>query len=366
MAHSLNTDDIYASLFDDDAFAALPAMLAEAVDGKSSVLQWQHKDGGVEVLASSYYSKDFLEKYAAEFYMYDPWRLSILAMGLTNEVVLGERLVPSQVYEKSLYYNDFIKKNNDDTFYCMTSTFESKHGVGMLGIERGCTDAPFEASDCVYIQEQSKHLHRVLNIRGEVATHRRSGQLADAALDAMGLAVIIALGDGRILKLNSAAETVLRRSDGLVAKAGVLSVTAQRHPKLFEGCLKIATQSSGSASSTVRVQRRNGKGDLLITIAPLVGHCSSAAMILFRDTDVEEQTLATRLRTLYGMTAMEAAVAVDLSKGRTTAEIAEARGVLPSTIKTQLSAAAAKMGCSRQSEIAALVASLPRLNQPRE
>jgi len=78
------------------------------------------------------------------------------------------------------------------------------------------------------------------------------------------------------------------------------------------------------------------KTDLLVTIAPPIGQPAGTAIIKFRDSDVEEQPLLTRLRTLYGMTDKEAAVAVELSKDRTLAEITQARGAPPNTIKTQL------------------------------
>jgi DNA-binding CsgD family transcriptional regulator len=82
-------------------------------------------------------------------------------------------------------------------------------------------------------------------------------------------------------------------------------------------------------------------------------------MLIFRDPDVNDLTLTDRLRTLFGLSRSEAAIAIDLSLGRSTGDILAKRGVRPSTLKTQLESLTGKMGCARQSEVAAMVASLP-------
>jgi PAS domain-containing protein len=241
------------------AFGVLPARRAESVNGRLSVIEWRRTDGGAELIASTYDTEDFLHLYTASFFEIASWSLSLQAMG-------------------------------DDTFHCVALAFTSRHGVGIFRVVRGYRQEGFDSAEAAFLQAQCEHLQRVLSVRGEIAAHRRTGQLTDLALDAMGLVNIIATGDGGILKFNAAAEAILKRADGLIAKGGVLSVIAQRQPMVLEGWLRVATRSSGSASSTVRVQRGD-ETDLPVTIAPPIGQPAGTAIIKFRDSDVEEQPL---------------------------------------------------------------------------
>ena len=71
------------------------------------------------------------------------------------------------------------------------------------------------------------------------------------------------------------------------------------------------------------------------------------------------------LRSLYGLTRAEAEIAVRIADGVGPAGIAGERGVSVATVRAQVKALAAKLGCARQSEIAALVRALPVVAQRR-
>lgn len=86
-----------------------------------------------------------------------------------------------------------------------------------------------------------------------------------------------------------------------------------------------------------------------------------AALIVFRDPDDQDVSLPGRLRRLFALTATEADLAVALSQGASLTEIAGTRTLRASTVRSQIKPIAAKMRCSRQAEIAAIVAHLPPL-----
>jgi len=84
-------------------------------------------------------------------------------------------------------------------------------------------------------------------------------------------------------------------------------------------------------------------------------------MLLFRDPDRQDISLAGRLRMLFGLSKTEAEIAVELSKGRSPAEIMHARDVSANTLSTQLKSIMAKMNCKRQGQVAAVIAGLPEV-----
>jgi DNA-binding CsgD family transcriptional regulator len=68
-----------------------------------------------------------------------------------------------------------------------------------------------------------------------------------------------------------------------------------------------------------------------------------------------DQALTKRLNEVFGLTPSEAAVALLIGNGRSPADIAGERQVSVDTVRSQLKAVSAKLGCSRQAEIAAVV-----------
>jgi DNA-binding CsgD family transcriptional regulator len=82
-------------------------------------------------------------------------------------------------------------------------------------------------------------------------------------------------------------------------------------------------------------------------------------LLLFRDPDLQESSLASRLSRRFGLTSAQANLAVALAHGMPLKEIAERQRVKISTLRSHVKALCAKMGCERQAEIVAIALSLP-------
>ena len=187
-------------------------------------------------------------------------------------------------------------------------------------------------------------------------------RLARDALDSLALGALVVLADGHIAHANLAADKVLERGDGLIVKNRRLTCVHGLSCRRFEAAVAAATSLSNPFASAVAIRRRESVLAYLAAVSPLAGGVGGArALIVFRDPDAVEISLEPCLRSLFSLTSIEAAIAVDVSKGLPAPQIALKRGVKPSTIKTQLASVATKMGCARQAEIAARVAGLPPL-----
>jgi len=199
-----------------------------------------------------------------------------------------------------------------------------------------------------------------LRVRGEIAANQRRADRAVAALDGIGNAIIVVRSNGYVEKANCAADFVLRRGDGLLVRDGRLAAIAYDAARALAAQIAKATAACDPRAAAIRIKRKNDLPPYYLTIMPLTGRLKApAAMILFCDPDTEDRTITDRVRALFGLTAAETSIALALSKGLMPPAIAENRGVRANTIKTQLRSLAAKMGCTRISEIAAMIASLP-------
>ncbi|HEX4198183.1 MAG TPA: hypothetical protein VHZ26_12140 [Caulobacteraceae bacterium] len=356
----MSSAEIYEALFDDEALALLPNRLTASVDGRSSILQWVYRDGGWEALSYCYFTPEYMQIYGDTWAAQDPWTIASRRPSNLNKVFLLEQSVPVAAFARSTIYNEFIRPIGDDTFHCLGVAFSTDWGDGIISVNRGRTAAAFGAAELAQLRRHANDVGRVLKVRGEIASARRDARAPQDAIDAIALPIMIVNAEGRLLAANAVADVVLNRMDGLAVRRGALAAIRHGDGAALQQAIVLATASANPRATSVVVSRGPEAPPYLVTVTP-VARLSGAgrAMLIFRDPDVNDLTLTDRLRTLFGLSPSEAAIAIDLSLGRSTADILAKRGVRPSTLKTQLESLTGKMGCARQSEVAARVASLP-------
>jgi DNA-binding CsgD family transcriptional regulator len=360
MPHGFRLESIYEALLDDGAFASLPDRLTELCDARSAIMLWRHTDGFTETLSHNYFPPAFMETYRAKWAKDDPWINASLAAAGADDSVLLARHVPAEVYQRTPFYNDFIRKEGDDTFHCAGTAFNSRYGYGILGIHRGRHAEPFDEESEKRIGHVKACIGHVLQARSEIAAARRTADDAKAVLDTIGLVAVMVGSEGRILYGNAAAEALFRRQDGIEANAGHLRIPDARASRKLAGAIANATASENPAASAIAVPRADGAPPYLVTVTPLPGRDGlSAALVLFRDPAMTDLAHRFYLRELFALSPAETWVALELANGRNLAQIAQMRGVRQSTLRSQLKSIAAKTGCSRQPELVALIRSLP-------
>jgi DNA-binding CsgD family transcriptional regulator len=358
----VRSEDIYEALFDDEVFANLPNLLSRVGGSRASIIQWRPIHHGFEALAYNYFTPEFMDLYARKYTAIDPWVVASLKTGIKNSTLRLDQYVDQNTFRSSSISQEFLRDQGDDTGHCMGAVFESSWGEGIVSVLRGRRAAPFEPEHAARLNVCVPHLRKLLQVRGELAFHRSEARLSEVALDAMALACIIVREGGRILRVNAAGDAILRRADGLFVKDGALVATDGPHRARLVRAIAAATATIQPEASAVVVDRRPDQSTYLITVTPISGKVGArTALLLFRDPDFADESLCDRLRALFGLTKVEALIAIDISMGHSPPKIAMNRGVRASTIKTQLASIAAKMGCRRQSEIAALIAGLPAI-----
>ncbi len=85
------------------------------------------------------------------------------------------------------------------------------------------------------------------------------------------------------------------------------------------------------------------------------------AVLVVTPVTAPEAPDAQVIRALFDLSASEARVARSLTRGQTIDQIADGSGVTRETVRSQVKAVMAKTGATRQAEVAALLAGLPKL-----
>jgi DNA-binding CsgD family transcriptional regulator len=178
-----------------------------------------------------------------------------------------------------------------------------------------------------------------------------------AALDAVDHGVMVCDARGRVLRANRAAQLELDTGGVLAVGAdGLLDVPGGA------GLLALRRAVHGAAFSRSHqlVPLRVNDRTLMLSVQPLGGGDGPVRVLLMTGRRSLCPELAVRhLGRVYALTPAELEVLGSLLAGVRIGEMADARGVKLSTVRTQVASLRAKLGVQRVDDITRLVAELP-------
>lgn len=179
-----------------------------------------------------------------------------------------------------------------------------------------------------------------------------------ATLDALDTGVMVCDARGRLLMCNHAARRELAARRVLVVGAdGLLDVAAGA------GLLALRRAVHGAAflRSHHLVPLRHGEHSLMLAVQPLrcEGDAPQRVLLLTGRRGLCPELAVQQLGRVYALTPAEVAVLGNLLAGVRIGDMAQARGVKLSTVRTQVAALRAKLGVQRVDDITRLVAELP-------
>jgi DNA-binding CsgD family transcriptional regulator len=358
MGLPLSQDLIYEAILDEEAFAELPQALADAAGGRSALLHWRHSHDGAEVLVHSrYFTDEIMRAYADHFAGDDLWMNTGLASGIRNQAIAMNTLVADDVFARSVMYNEFIRPMDDDTFRCLGIIFDTSFGVGALGIQRGRHHDVFDEDAVARINPYGTALRRMMAVRGELMAARTDRHAARSSFDSMELAILQVDGNGKLLDCNARADDLLKGHAGLRQIRGHVRASGNGDEPLRRA-IALATDSASPEASVLSI----GEAPLSVTVSPLVvPGVKRRALIMVKRPFGRQRDLDRHLMQLFGLSPAEAQVSISLAEGLSPADIAEQRQVAEGTVRVQVKTIMAKLGCRRQTQIAAAVLSLPPL-----
>lgn len=361
----LRLEDIYDASTDDEAFGCLALRLAEEIDARSGVLHWRSPGHALEaeISYSGYFSADHMAAYEELPWGTDLWAEAMNESSHRNRLWQMDSLISPTEYEESAIYNDWVKKIGDDSFHCLGGAFENDSVVFELGFHRGRTQRPFSDEELTKMQALQRPLLQMVKVRQRLLGDRQSTSVMSSALDCLGTAVVKLNEQGRVIYRNEAAEVLFARGDGLAERNGQLVAAAAADQARLDEAIALASAAREPSAGAVPVRRSSG-GVYACSLMPVFLDGHRTTLMLVRDPAFQDGSLQYRLRTIYKLSDAEAAIALAIGQGATIDQIAGDRDTRIDTVRTQFKSLAAKMGCRRQNDVAAIVCSMPLLNQP--
>ena len=353
----LHTAEIYEAATDDAAFDRLAGSLGKRLGARSGVIHWRHPEDGEEVSYSGHFSAEHMEVYDLHFGEHDLWSHAIRAADARRAWDCAELVTPRD-YEASRIYNDWIRPMGDDTFHCIGGRFRSGSIVAEVGFHRGRAQPAFDAAAVRVLDGYLIHIRQLVSLRHKLRAAACIEASLAAAQDAVRFGVITLAGDGRVVRCNRRAETILKRGDGLMLRGGRLHTLHAPSRGTLAGAVARAFRCEGYVDALL--VPRTGGGTYELSFVSCWAGTRREVQAFVHDRQDRDPSLVARLRALYGLTAAEADVAAGLETA-TLAELAASRGTSVETVRSQIKAISAKLGCQRQLEIVSLIAKLPQL-----
>ena len=363
MLERIPVEEIYDASTDDECFDQLSVRLAQMLGARSGVVHWRRADDPAaehEVSYSGYFSTDDMAEYDRHFTGQDLWSNAVQSCGRVNVAFDCEELVPSETYENSPLYNDWIRRMGDDSFFAVGAALRRGPIVAEMGFHRGKSQGRFNPRSIDLLNEYVGHITRCLTIREQLKTAKAHEEAASAGLDAIGYGVFTLSAAGHLLHHNLAAERLLESGDPFKLLGGKLCATGPADPGSLTDAVEAAASSQGARPVALKIHRED-RAAFEVSVLSAATPTGRHVMVLVRDPAHRDSSLVDRLRTLFGLTLAEAEIAVRLADGCSAKTLSDERRTGLETVRSQIKAAAAKLGCQRQAEIVAVVRNLPPL-----
>lgn len=187
------------------------------------------------------------------------------------------------------------------------------------------------------------------------------------ALETFDLAVALISADLRLIECAVPSRPIFQSVFRQAGDRVIFCAPATRARfDLVLGRVQAAKTSDGVWISDVFVQPCNAGMPLLIRIMAAPRVHDPAALVVVLDLQRERHVPEYLLKSAFGLTAAEAALASSLTNGRTLREICSASKVRISTLRSHLAGVLAKTGTTRQAHLVSLLArvAVPGLQTP--
>lgn len=198
--------------------------------------------------------------------------------------------------------------------------------------------------------------------RLQLALEGRGARILAGSLEALGVAAFICDAAGRVHTMTEEAERLALAQAQLTLVGGGLRATHPQDAQILAGALRRAGERRPTGPCDIALRAPQDGALLRCQVVGLptrdfpFGYEASTLVVARPPRDPGR--LAPLLRQTYGLTLAEAGVALGVARGRSIADIALERGISDWTVRSQLKAVAAKLGVTRQAQIAARLADL--------
>lgn len=286
-----------------------------------------------------------------------------------GSVVVSSALYPDARLKRTEFYDGFLREC--DLFYAVGSSIvkDDTRDVKMSFV-RSERAGRYDDAELHLVRQLLPHLRNAVVLHRELYRLKTLAASTMAALDLVPLGVILLSRSGSLLHANRRAQELVNvtaalrfGSAGTVKASSTAATTCLQ--RLIDDAVKTGSGKGLAHGGALRLVSPSGR-KLHVLVTPLCATPSpfgedAAAAIFCSDPDAVVGVVSRQLESLYSMTPAEAQLTEALATGHSLRQYAEARCTSMNTVRTQLKAATAKTGATRQAELVRIVLTGPAI-----
>lgn len=282
--------------------------------------------------------------------------------------VLTDRdlLSPAEI-ETDPFYADFLQRHGLKYFAAATVS-PGPHIEVALSVQRALGGAEYSEDELKVIEQLAPHVEAALRLSIHLMDSQAVSVGLGTAMARIGIGVFALDSLGRVISSNTASQALLGDGLNVVQERLVLAnPTASAEAMVaIRSALEGTPDALERETKPVLVYRESPKRPLVLYVLPIPvsSHpedrflTRARAIVLLMNPAAAEVADPSLVRDVLGVTLGEAKIAALVGSGLSPKEAAERLGIAEETARSVLKRVFFKVGVSRQSELAAMIARL--------
>jgi DNA-binding CsgD family transcriptional regulator len=304
-----------------------------------------------------------------DYYLRIDPRRTVLARQPVGYTLLCHEHIDEAFVRGNEFFQDYSLRFGR-RYLMATNLLQVGSSTSVLAVLRSPRQGEFGTVEKALLERVRPHLARVARVQARFDKLHREAALGNDLMNTQSTCVVAADATARAVRLNQAAEAVLRRGDGLQLISGRLIAPVHAQTVILHRLISQATGANGGVSGGNMIMGGQLGVRYAITVTPLSHrstliqkHDAPLAVVTMKRLE-QDLRPSRQLIEMFGLTPAEAELAAAVGAGRRLDEIAEERRVSMATVRTQMRALYSKTATSRQAELVHMIASLPVYLEP--
>jgi DNA-binding CsgD family transcriptional regulator len=335
--------------------AALQAIVS-VVDGSRAALLEIDAAGRLRGISQVGHDPATAQAYARDFYAIDPTR-ELALLSPAQKAVTSYQQFPSSFRRRHAYF-DFARHVDIGDVVGLNCP-DVSGGKAILGVQRSVRAKAYGEEEKRLLELIGRHLAIARKVNMRLGEGWSAAAEIQSGFARLSVPAFIVDASAFVRHANPAAESLVGRSRKFVVRGGRLRAADASAESQLQRAVRTAAAQPGRACAFA-VHLDGGRVATVLT-APLAADPKVAAhwrdplaLVLVDAGEVDPQSIAWRMRQIYGLTPAEARVAALVALGQTVEEIALSMQVKRPTLRTHLRNIFGKTGTRRQAELVGL------------
>ena len=367
---SATIDKIYAAAADSARWSEALIAVEDLTCSTGAVVDLVPKGAaaGPKTLAGSF-SEENCAEYARDYQAICP-RIRY-AMSNPAAGIIYDRMILSEAeMDRDATYEWFGRHGL--RYFVGSQLGATQHHHIVWTLQRTRRQGHVDERDVLLVEQLKPHLARALSLADQLGTLRSNHRFSSAMFEAMPRAVFALGVDGQVLFANGRAGRLLALADGLRIDGGYLRLSIAVEQARLEAMIRSAIVPLGQRPSAwTRVSRPSGRTAYALFVAPLqiepgdeLSEMQARVLVLIHDSSDHRCADVPMLKSIYGLTEMEARLASALSGGHSVQSAAALLNIQQATARSHLKHVFRKLGVNRQQDLVRLLTSLSDIALP--